>query len=96
MNRLHPWLFGLASGITFSVVYAACALAVVLSPDATIAFFNTWFHGLDLALLKPPGGRPLTPGPFIGGLVGVAALSFVIAAMLAALHNAFAQRSRPA
>jgi hypothetical protein len=96
MDRLHPWLFGLASGIAFSTVYAACALAVVLSPDATLAFFNTWFHGLDLALLKPPGGRPLTPGQFIGGLVGVAALSFAIAAMLAALYNAFTRRSRPA
>lgn len=96
MNRLHPWLFGLASGATFSVAYAACALAVVLSPDATIAFFNTWFHGLDLASLKPPGGRPLTPGRFIGGLASVAALSFAIAAMLAALYNALAQRSRSA
>jgi hypothetical protein len=95
MNRLHPWWFGLASGVTFSVVYAACALAVILAPDATIAFFNAWFHGLDLALIKPPGGRPLTPGEFLGGLVSAAAVSFVIAAMLAALYNVLARRSKP-
>lgn len=96
MNRLHPWWFGLASGVTFSVVYAVCALAVILSPDATIAFFNVWFHGLDLALLKPPGGRPPTPGQLLGGLVSAAAVSFVIAAMLAALYNVFAQRPKRA
>ena len=60
MNRLRPWPFGLAAAVTFSVVYCVCALAVYLSPEATIGFFNAWFHGLDLALLKPPGGCALT------------------------------------
>jgi hypothetical protein len=85
--------FGVAAAVTFSVVYLACALAVSLSPDATIGFFNAWFHGLDLALLKPPGGRPLTLVTFIGGLISAAAVSFVVGALLAALYNVFARRS---
>lgn len=96
MHRLHPWQFGLASAVTFSIVYSVCALAVVLSPDATIGFFNAWFHGLDLALLKPPGGRALTLIQFLSGLISAAAVSFVIAAMLAALYNVFAHRPTPA
>ena len=27
MDRLQPWQFGFASAVTFSVFYAACALA---------------------------------------------------------------------
>ena len=91
MKRLHPWSFGFAGAVTFSVLYAACALAVVLFPDGTIGFFNAWFHGLDLALLKPPGGRPLTLSQFLYGLVSAAAVSFAIAASLAGFYNLFAR-----
>ena len=93
MKRLHPWSFGFAGAMTFSVLYTACALAVVLFPDGTIGFFNAWFHGLDLALLKPPGGRPLTVSQFFYGLVSAAAVSFAIAASLAGLYNFFARVS---
>ena len=60
MNRLQPCQFGLGEAVTFSVFYSACAFAVALFSDHTISFFNAWFHGLDLTLLRPPGGRPLT------------------------------------
>ena len=62
-------------------------------PDSTIGFFNAWFHGLDLALLRPPGGRPLTLGLFVYGLVSAAAVSFVVAASLAGFYNLFARAS---
>ena len=93
MNRLQPWSFGLGGAATFSVLYTACALAVAMFPGATIDFFNAWFHGLDLALLKPPGGRPLMLGQFLYGLVSAAAVSFAIAAALAGFYNLFARRS---
>jgi hypothetical protein len=75
------------------LVYSACALAVVLFPDGTIGFFNAWFHGLDLTLLKPPGGRPLTLTQFFYGLVGAAVVSLAIAATLAGFYNLFARAS---
>ena len=93
MNRLQPWPFGFAASMTFSVLYSACALAVALFPDSTIGFFNAWFHGLDLTLLRPPGGRPLTLGQFVYGLVSAAAVSFVVAASLAGFYNLFARAS---
>ena len=91
MNRLQLWQFGFAAAITFSALYTVCALAVALFPDGTIGFFNAWFHGLDLRLLKPPGGRPLTLGQFLYGLVSAAVVSFAIAATLAAFYNLFAR-----
>lgn len=89
MSRLQPWSFGLAGAVTFSVLYAVCALAVAVFPDGTIGFFNAWFHGLDLTLLKPPGGRPLTISQFLYGLVSAAAVSFAIAVSLAGFYNLF-------
>ena len=73
--------------------YSACALAVALFPDSTIGFFNAWFHGLDLTLLRPPGGRPLTLGQFVYGLVSAAVVSFAMAASLAGFYNLFARVS---
>ena len=87
MGRLNPWILGCTASITFSVTFAVCALAVALFPDGTVSFFNAWFHGLDLNLLKPPGGRPLTFGQFFYGLVGVAATSFVVGILFAAVYN---------
>ena len=93
MNRLHTGPFGFAGAATFSVLYTVCTLAVAFFPDGTIGFFNAWFHGLDLTLLKPPGGRPLTPGQFIYGLVSAAAVSYAIAASIAGFYNLFARVS---
>lgn len=93
MNRLQPWSFGFAAAVTFSALYTACALAVVLFPEGTIDFFNAWFHGLDLTLLRPPGGRPLTLGQFFYGLASAAAVSFAMAAALAGFYNLFARAS---
>ncbi len=91
MNRLQIWSFGLAGAVTFSVLYTVCALAVVLFPDGTIGFFNAWFHGMDLTLLKPPGGRALTLRQYIVGFVSAAAVSFAVAATLAGFYNLFAR-----
>lgn len=93
MKRLQPWSFGFAGAVTFSVFYTACALAVFLVPDGTIGFFNAWFHGLDLTLLRPPGGRSLTLSQFLYGLISAAAVSFAIAASLAGFYNLFARVS---
>jgi len=89
VNSLDAWRFGAAAALTFSIVYTVCALAVALFPDGTIDFFNNWFHGLDLRLLKPPGGRPLTIGQFIYGLVGAAIVSYAAGAALAGFYNVF-------
>jgi predicted outer membrane lipoprotein len=94
MDRLNPWILGTTAATTFSIVSTICALAVVLFPDGTMGFFNTWFHGLDLRLLKPPGGQTLTLGQFFYGLVGVAATSFVVGTLFAAVYNLIQPRGQ--
>jgi 2TM family of unknown function (DUF5676) len=89
MSRLNVWKFALAASVTFAALSAACAFAVMLWPDATVAVFNNWFHGLDLKLLIPTSGKPVTAGQFIAGLVSAAAVSFVGGAILAGCYNLF-------
>jgi hypothetical protein len=94
MNRLDTWLFGAATAVTVSILYVACALAVALSPDGTVDFFNNWFHGLDLRLLKPQGVWRLTVGKLAYGLVSAAAVGFAGGSVLAGSYNFFSTRRR--
>ena len=89
MNRLNVWQFALAAAITFAALSAICAVAVIISPDATIAVFNSWFHGVDLKLLVPPGGKPVTAAQVISGVISAAVVSFVGGAILAGCYNLF-------
>jgi hypothetical protein len=87
MSRLDTWKFALAAGITFAASSVACAVAVAVSADATIAIFNSWAHGIDLARLVPPGGRPITVGQVIAGAFSLGAGGFSGGAILAACYN---------
>ena len=89
--RLSAGSLGAADALAFSVLYVSCALAVVLFPEGTIDFFNAWFHGLDLRLLRPREGRPLTLGQFVSGLASAAGVSFAVAAVLAGFYNLFSK-----
>jgi hypothetical protein len=91
MNRLDVWKFALAAAVTFAALSAVCAIAVIISPDATIAVFNNWFHGVDLKLLVPPGGRPVTAGQVVSGVISAAVVSFVGGAVLAGCYNVFSR-----
>ena len=50
MKTLDTWKFALAAALTFGLLSAACAVAVVISPDATIAVINSFMHGVDLRM----------------------------------------------
>jgi hypothetical protein len=91
VNRLNVWKFALAAAITFAALSAICAVAAFISPDATIGVFNSWAHGLDLKLLVPPGGKPITAGQVISGVVSAAIVSFVGGALLAGCYNLFSR-----
>ena len=87
MNRINPLQFALATTVTFLLLYVLCALAVALFPDGTVSFFNAWFHGLDLNLLKPAGGKPLTWAQFVTGFAGVVVVAFPAGFILASVYD---------
>jgi hypothetical protein len=94
MDRLNVWRFALAAAVTFGAFSAVCALAVIVWPDGTVAFFNSWFHGLDLKLLVPPGGKPVTVSQIVLGVVNAAIVSFVGGVVLASCYNLFSGPSK--
>lgn len=95
MKRLDKTITGFSLALTAAAVYAACAAAYAFWPAATLGFFNAWFHGIDLALLTPAGGKGLTLGVFFYGLLGVTLSGFVIGVVYATVHN-FIRRLRNA
>ena len=94
VNHLNAWKFALAAAVTFAALSALRAVAVIVSPAGAVAVFNNWFHGLDLNLLVPPGGKPITIGQTISGVISAAAISFVGGAILAGCYNLFSRTER--
>jgi hypothetical protein len=93
MNRLDIWKFAIAGGIAFASASVVCAVAVVLSPEATVAFFNSFTHGIDLARVVPPGGRPVTVGQVVGGAAALGAVGFSGGAVLAGCYSLLMPRA---
>lgn len=87
MNHLRALPFASSLTLTLLALYLTCAVAVALFPGGTIAFFNTWFHGLDLGLLRPPGGRALTLAQFVLGALAVFVVAFPGGLVFSAIYN---------
>ena len=88
MKPLNPLKFGIAMAITLAGLNAACALALVVAPDATLAVFNSFMHGVDLSKLVPPGGQLVTVTQVLRGMFAIGAVGLLVGSMLAALYNA--------
>ena len=92
MDTTKPWVRGAALAVTVGIVYLVCAVAVALFPDGTLAFFNTWLHGVDLTLVKRPATKPLTAGEWIYGFVSAVAAGYVAGALYGWARNLFSER----
>ena len=89
MDTTKPWVTGAALAVTVGMVYLVCAVAVALFPDGTLAFFNTWLHGLDLTLVKRPATKPLTAAEWIYGFVSAVTAGFLAGALYGWARNLF-------
>lgn len=89
MDATKPWVGGAALAVTAGAVYVVCALAVALFPDGTLAFFNTWAHGVDLTLMKRPAAKSLTAAEWIYGFVSMVTSGFLIGALYGWARNLF-------
>ena len=80
--RLDPKAFGLAAGLTATVLFVIYAIAVALAPDASTAVGGFLFH-VDLRGLV----RTLTWASAIGGLVAWGVGTGLVFWFTAALYN---------
>ncbi len=81
-HPVHPTGFAIA--ITSGVLYVVCAAAVALFPQATIKFFNSWVHGLDLTRIAV---NSISWSGFFKGLVGVLIVAYIAGALYAWVYN---------
>ncbi len=88
MNQLNVWKWATATALTLAVLNALCAAAFIVAPDATLAVFNSWMHGVELGRLVPSGGRPVSFGQVVTGIVSLGVIGFVAGAILATMYNA--------
>ena len=90
MDKLNTLSIGVSASISAAILSALCAAAFILWPDATIEFFNSWMHGLDLNKARSPA--PLTVGRVLYGVIGVAIIGFVSGVLFASVHNLLNRR----
>jgi len=92
MDTTRPWVRGAALAVTVGIIYVVCAVAVALFPDGTLAFFNTWLHGVDLTLVKRPATKALTAAEWIYGFLSAVTASFLAGALYGWARNLFSER----
>lgn len=81
---------GVALAITVAIGYSACALAFRAWPEASMAFMNALFHGLDF--------NKLARGPVafdFGGFSYALLVAMVLAFALGAVFGRINDRLRP-
>lgn len=84
---LENKVVSLSFAVTAAIVYLVCAFFFYLFPEGSLDFFNTWFHGIDLA--KAASNRAITAGGFFIGLISVFIASYIAGTIFTALYNSF-------
>lgn len=85
---------GAALAITVGIGYTACALAFRAWPEASMAFMNALFHGLDFRKLAG-APAPFDFSAFFLALFVSVAWAFALGAMFGWLIGRFRQWSQP-
>ena len=79
--------FAKAVACIIGLVYVVCAIFVTLWPDLALRLFGWLVHLVNID--KFAGDVNITAGGFIAGLVQIVIYSYVIAWLIAWLHNKF-------
>lgn len=85
MNAIHIRKFGLATGLTWALLYLGCAIVMMtVGQEGTVLFFNSLLHGLDTT----PIIRMDVPFyEFCIGLAESFILGWLVGACVAGIYN---------
>lgn len=85
MGVINVKKMGLAVGLTFALLHLGCVSVVLFtSREATIAFFNSLLHGLDVTSILR---AEMPVGEIIYGFIQVFVLGWLIGASIASIYN---------
>ena len=79
--------FAKATAGIMGLVYAVCAIFVVLWPDFALRLFGWLVHLVNVD--KFAGDVAMTFGGFLAGLAQVVIYSYIVAWLVARIHNKF-------
>ena len=71
------------------IFYSLCALVVIYFPDLAMGIAQTWFHGIDIALIQ---NFEITLASFVSGIITTMLAAWVAGYLLAGFYNYFSKR----
>jgi hypothetical protein len=84
-TKLSPRCLGFAFGATGVLFYLGCMLTICTVPrERAVIFFNSFFHGLDVALVLR---EKVSPGEACLGILGSFVLAWFVGAFVALFYN---------
>ena len=85
MDRIDGSRVGIALGFTLAMINIVCAVAVALWPTATLDFFGSFAHGLNLAPIQSTS--PISLGRAAFGVLGLGILGFISGIVFGWVYN---------
>ncbi|OGX06724.1 MAG: hypothetical protein A2Z88_09630 [Omnitrophica WOR_2 bacterium GWA2_47_8] len=85
MGVINVKKFALSFGLTFAFLRLLCVVVMALTPrEATVAFFNTLLHGLDVSSVLRTDISMLEQ---VYGLIQIFVLGWLLGASIASIYN---------
>jgi hypothetical protein len=85
MDRVDGNRVGISIAATLALINIVCAVAVAIWPTATIDFFGSFAHGLNLAPVQST--EAISIGRSALGVIGLAIIGYVAGVIFAWVYN---------
>ncbi len=89
-NKLNPKLVSFSLAAVSAILSLLCALLLAIAPQATLGFFGSIFHGMDIAKIA----TSVTVSGVITGLVAIIIVAFVTGWLFAITYNYLSKKIR--
>ena len=89
MMKHNPTATANALATTGGIFYIVCRILVIIFPDLTFSFAQSWFHGINLV---KSGSWDLSVTGFFAGLVSFMVLAWVTGYIFAVTYNYFSKK----
>lgn len=85
MEKLNPKVVSFSLASASGILSLLCALLLAIAPDASLKFFGSIFHGMDITKIA----SSVTLSGVITGLIAAVVVALVSGWIFAAVYNYF-------
>ncbi|HLC86852.1 MAG TPA: DUF5676 family membrane protein [Candidatus Nanoarchaeia archaeon] len=83
-NKLSPKLVSFSLVAVSVIISLLCALLIAFAPEASLRFFGSIFHGIDITQIAIVS---ITLSGVLMGLIAIAIIAFVTGWLFAVIYN---------